>query len=250
MTDKLTLSGRGGMRRSFVAVAQVFALCLAGGLSACSNIPQLAELGEIEMPQFGEIKLLQFGAKDAPSIQRVASGDNVELILHPVAVWDETGAAPPVKVSADGREFMARQRTTSFLEKSFARAGLFWDSRLTHIFMPIVVLGPPVDIRRVEVFAGGNQALLRRANSNFKFAPSQSSLDKDEISSAVFEMKSGTLRAVAAADTARLVIHTNRGILNLGLDVVVGDSPDDYQRNARVLFAQFAEKMTAEKAGE
>lgn len=209
----------------------------AGGLSACGGL----SLDDAKFPKFGA------GGDDAPAIQRNAGGGDVELILNPVPVWDETGVSPSAKVSADGREFLVRPRETGVFEPPFARAGLFWHSRLDNIFMPVVVLGPPAKIRKVEIRAGSSRALLRRAPESFKFTPAQTG--KGKISSAVFELKPKMLRAVSASDTVHLIVSTDRGVLNLGLDVVGGDSPDDYRRNARVLFAQFAEKMAAEQAG-
>ncbi|MGI9297577.1 MAG: hypothetical protein ACR2QC_06740 [Gammaproteobacteria bacterium] len=238
------MSEFGGARRKFSVpgrrFAAFFAIFLAAGaLSACGGLSRLGEAAG-GLPQFGA------DDGDAPAIQRNAKDGDVELILHPIAVWDETGVSPSAKISADGREFMARPRDTGFLERPFARAGLFWHSRLDHIFMPVVVLGPPAEIRKVEIHAGGNRAQLRRAPDSFKFTPAQAG-GSQKISSAVFELKPRTLRAVSAADTARLIVSTNRGVLNLGLDVVGGDSPEDFRRNARILFAQFAEKMAAEK---
>ena len=215
-------------------------LLSAGALSACGSAPQFADF---KVPQFGG------GGGEAPEIQRNAKDGDVELVLHPLSVWDEIGVSDSETIAADGREFLARRRGTSLWEKPFARAGLFWHSRVEHIFMPLVVLGPPAEIRKVEIRAGGSRALLRRAR-NFEFTPARRSSDAGKVSSAVFEMKPETLRAVAASDTARLVVSTDRGILNLGLDVVAGDSADDYRRNARVAFARFAAKIAAEeKAG-
>ena len=220
--------------------ARLVALFLAtGALSAC-DFRDIGNLNINSAPSSGDKKL--------PVIQRNAQDGNVELVLHPVLVWDEDGASPPKTVASKGRKFIVRHRRASFLEKPYARAGLFWHSRLDYIFMPIVVLEAETEIRQVEIRAGANRANLRPAKDDFKFTPARTT-GGGEVSAAVFELKPKTLRAISGAEEVRLIINTNHGVLNLGLDVVSGNSPDDYRRNARTLFADFAAQMAAEQAG-
>lgn len=211
---------------------KIIPFLFAGGLSACGGELPLGELGA------------QFGGGEAPQVQKNEDGENVEMILHPVAVWDEQKTTPSQPVNIDGREVFVRFRKNDFLERPFVRVGLFWHSRKEKVFVPIVVLGPPVKIRAVEVRAGGNFALLRRAE-NFNFTPAQSKWD-GEISSAAFEMKPSMLRAIADEKTAYMRIKTNRGDLHLGLDVA-GGGEAEVRGNARYLFMQFADQMAEVK---
>ena len=213
-------------------------LFLAAALSACGSAPN-----------FSAPDVFAADDENAPSILRAAKGENVELILHPVPVWDEFGASSSaITIESDGGKYAARPRKTGFLEKPYARAGLFWNSRLEYVLLPIVIVGPPADIRGAEIQAGANRAILRRADDNFTFTPARQSGEDGRISSAVFQMKIKTLRAIAAADTAQIVVNTSRGVLKLGLDVAADNSsPSDYRRNARALFAQFSAKIAAEQ---
>ena len=208
-----------------------FAVLFAGVLSSCGGGLPSGGLGA------------QLGGAP-PQIHKNEDGENVELVLNPVPVWDETNAADSKTVEVGGREVFARVRQGNFLERPFAKAGLFWHSRKEEIFVPVVVLGPPVKINGVEVRAGGNFSTLRRAK-NFKFTPAQSKWEK--VSSAAFEMKPSVLRAVAGEKTARMTVKTNRGNLHLGLDVVGEDSEAAVRRSARYMFAQFAGKIAEVK---
>ncbi len=210
-------------RRLFLAVL------LAGVLSSCGGELPLGDLGA------------QFGGGAAPEILQKEDGENVELVLHPVPVWDEHGAANSQTINIDGREIFVRVRDGDFLERPYVRAGLFWHSRKEEIFVPVVVLGPSVEIRKVEVRAGGSYSQLRRAR-NFNFTPAKSKWEK-RISSAAFEMKPAMLRAIAGEKTARLTVKTNRGDLYLGLDVAGGASESEVRGNARYMFARFADKI-------
>ncbi|MGI9306511.1 MAG: hypothetical protein ACR2P5_04320 [Gammaproteobacteria bacterium] len=224
-------------RPRFWAGLVPLAFLLAGALlSSCGG--ELAQLGG----KFGA----GAGAEKAPEIRLRGSGGNMEMILHPVAVWDEKDVAAPHKVEIGGREVFVRLRGGDFWDKPFVRAGLFWNARRENIYLPVAVFGPPVDIRGLEIRAGNSRATLRRAGDEFNYTPA-GSWDSAETSSAAFELKPKMLRAVAAADFAQLIIKTNRGNLHLGLDVVGDDSEESVRRNARYLFALFAEKMAAAK---
>ena len=182
-------------------------------------------------------------------IERRQTQDGVELVLQPVDVWDTQKTVEHMTVFIDGAPFKARQRASGFLEKPYVRAGLFWSSRAEKVFLPVMVTGPKVDIRSVEIRAGGDFARLRLAR-NFTFTPAISPEELKKVSFAAFEMNPGTLRAIANADTARMTINTNRGALHMGLDVVGKRSEEDVSRNARVLFARFAGQMAAQMATE
>lgn len=212
-------------------ISGVGGLLLAALLSACS--------GDIA-------QLTQIGTPAAPPIEQKTNGESTEIILHPVAVWEEANAAASQQVSVDGHVVKVRRRSGDFWDKAFVRAGLFWHSRKNNIFVPVVVLGPPVKIRQVEIRAGNRVSLLRRA-ANFKFTPSGSQLAKDKQSSAAFEMKPEMLAQIVTGETAHMVVRTNRGNLHLGLDVVNGDSPSVVRGNARYLFSRFSEKMAQVK---
>lgn len=202
-------------------------------VSGCGNVPS----GDLNLSQLGS----GLGAEPS-AIQRRQNETDVELILDPVPVWDEVGVSPPKTFSVDGTDVSSRLREKKFLERPFARAGLFWHSRQDHAFLPLVVLGPPVTIKKVEAETQHKKALLRKARG-FQFTPAKTGLD-GKISSAAFEIKLGILEALATAETAHLIVHTNRGIMRLGLDVVVEASDDALRNNARVLFARFAEQMS------
>lgn len=178
------------------------------------------------------------------AIERRQTEGAVELVLQPVDVWDTQKVVSPMTVYVDGAPFKARQRSSGFLEKPYVRAGLFWSSRAEHVFLPVMVMGPTVEINNVEIHTDSNFSQLRKAR-NFSFKPADIK-EADKVSFASFEMRPETLRAVANADIARMTINTSRGALHMGLDVVGGRSEKDVSHNARVLFARFAGQMAAE----
>ncbi len=196
--------------------------------------------------------LSQFGVttvgNDATTIEKREKDGDVELILHPVAVWDERGAAESETINVDGKDIQVRVRKKDIFEKSFVKMGLFWHSRGKNIFVPVSVSGPSVEIRQLEIYAGGNFSVLKRAK-NFNYTPGKSKFNSDKISFAAFEMKPSLLAALVKADTVEAVIKTSRGNLKLGLDVVAGDSISDARINARRLFSVFADKIAANKRG-
>ena len=213
-------------------VVRFFALLPALVLAACTD--EISRLGQIGAPP--------------PAIEQKTDGRDTEIILHPVAVWEERDAGDSRQVSVDGHVAQVRPRSGGFWDKSFVRTGLFWHSRKDNIFVPVVVLGPTAKINQVEMRAGNRTALLRRAD-NFKFTPGGEKSKKGGQSAAAFEMKPEMLAAIVNGDTAHMIIHTNRGNLHLGLDVVKNDSPSAVRENARYLFARFAEKVAQVKRG-
>ena len=56
-------------------------------------------------------------------------------------------------------------------------------------------------------------------------------------------MSINMLSLIASSKTARLSVKTNRGNLNVGLGVVVGDSINNLRGNAKNLIAQFKDMV-------
>ena len=181
--------------------------------------------------------------KTAQEIKRFDGGSgDVELRLDPVDVWEDI-KTEPVKVEIDGRELYVRKRPGGTFESAWVRMGLLWNSKTNYAYVPIVVLGPPVEIREIRVDAGPSFALLKKAE-NFHFKPGSRIFDgKKEKSSAVFIMPISVLSLIASSKTARLSVKTNRGNLNVGLGVVAGDSINNLRGNAKNLIAQFKDMV-------
>ncbi|WOV91921.1 MAG: hypothetical protein R1F54_04650 [Candidatus Zeuxoniibacter abyssi] len=200
-------------------------------LSACGE--QLSGL---------DLSGLSVGKADQEIKQFDGDGGDVELRLDPVDVWDDI-KTEPVKVEIDGRELYVRKRPGGTFEHAWVRMGLFWHSKTDYVYVPIVVLGPPVEIRELRVDAGPSFALLKKAE-NFHFEPGSRIFDgKKEKSSAVFIMSINMLSLIASSKTARLSVKTNRGNLNVGLGVVVGNSINNLRGNAKNLIAQFKDMV-------
>ena len=86
------------------------------------------------------------GAKTA-AIEKRDNGKDVELILHPVPVWDGGGAVSQTVALDGGGDIVVRVRSTGILDRAYVRMGLFWHSRREIIFVPVEVLGPPAKLR-------------------------------------------------------------------------------------------------------
>ena len=208
---------------------QLFLVILfTGVLSACGSGSPFAQLTS---------------GNNTPTIEQTLEGEYSQLILSPIEVWDEQNVTAPELTNVNGYEIFVRRRETHVFEKPYVRAGLFWNSRLPHAFLPIVVLGPKADINGVSVRAGKIYQSLRPAR-NFSFTPTKSKWETQPLSSATFEIEPALLRAIADEKTAQLTIKTNRGTLRVGLDVVSIIDTLGIDNNARVWFAQFMDRMT------
>ena len=150
----------------------------------------------------------------------------MELILHPVPVWDGGGAVSQTVALDGGGDIVVRVRSTSILDRAYVRMGLFWHSRREIIFVPVEVLGPPA---KTAAGADCPRATMSRCCNRrraFILPPAVRALNywaEKKPSTAAFEMTPETLAAIATAARAEAVIETNRGNLAVALDAATGD---------------------------
>ena len=190
------------------------------------------------------------GAKTA-AIEKRDNGKDVELILHPVPVWDGGGAVSQTVALDGGGDIVVRVRSTSILDRAYVRMGLFWHSRREIIFVPVEVLGPPAKLRRVRIVAGDHVAVLQPAQG-FHFAPGRPRvklLGGKKPSTAAFEMTPETLAAIASSARAEAVIETNRGNLAVALDAATGESAAAAAASAKRQFGLFLERRKENLGG-
>ncbi len=200
--------------------------------------------------QFAELNLNVGGGEPDVLIKRFDGENNdVELRLDPVYVWDNINVESE-KVKVDGRELYVRKRPSGgIFERAWVRLGVFWHSKTDYVFIPIVVLGSPVEIRGLLINSGQSRASLKKAD-NIKFKPGSKMFDSDnKKSSAVFKMSLKVFKTITSAKKTQVVIQTNRGNLAVGLDVVTGDSTDDLRTNAKNLIVQFHDMIQDIKKG-
>ena len=167
---------------------------------------------------------------------------HVEVVLDPVKVWDDKNASAPVSVKIGGQNLFMRKYGGDIFDKAWAQMGLFWHSKSKNIVVPIVVFELAVKIHQVEIRTSEQQALLPMAE-DFDFTPGKLRFDSRPMSSAAFVMPPQLLEAIVNEKIAQLIIKTDRGNMHVGLDVVHGDAEADLRRNAKYLFALFADTI-------
>lgn len=169
---------------------------------------------------------------------------NVELILEPVDVWDNGDAGDAETFTVNEQQLSFRVRSAELLDQAWVRLGLFWHSRQDNIQMPLVIVGgPPVTIRRVQIQAGRSRETLQPAK-NFNFTAGKRPLD-DVLHSGAFSITPEMLSAIAEADDVYVTILTSRGVLRVNLAVVTGSSDNQLASSAKYQFADFSRRQQA-----
>ena len=209
----------------------------------------LASCGDGSLSSLQNISGNISGAVKKQAIEQRQNGSEIELVLSPISVWDDSNTAEEsVEVLIDKRPVKIRMRKKDFIEQPYVRIGLLWNSRLDKIYVPVVFFGDGLtDIRRMEIYTDKGFSVLGKADKDVKFNYKNSSLSGGKVFTKVFEMKPHILNSMMDSNTVKIVIKTSRGNLNLGLDIVTDASPQTVEQNARYLFTTFANRMASIK---
>ena len=212
-------------------------LAAAFMLAGCAGLPAMPNLN-LNLPQASQNK--------SGAIERSEKDGAVQLILHPVPVWDDKGASEPVSAKVDGRSVYVRKRRGGAFEQPWVKMGLLWNSSVEEVYIPVVVFGPPVDIRWLEFHReGGGRQKLDKAR-NVSFTPGVNFWERNrKMSSGVFSAPLEVLDDMVSSKVSRVAVNTNRGYLYVDLGALSGDSPSATRQNAKVLFSQFNEMRAA-----
>ncbi len=207
-------------------------VAIAAALSGCGELTSAANFNFAD-PFAG-----------VPKIERAEKDGSVELVLYPVAVWDEKGATEPVRVDVGGENVYLRKAQRSPLARPWVKMGLLWNSRGDGVYVPVVVFGPPADIYGLEFAGEGGREKLEKAR-NVSFEPGGDDFwgGGRRQSSAVFRIGANALESFLASPLSRVVVRTNRGALILDLGALGGDTEAATRANAKVMFSRFVRQM-------
>lgn len=180
-----------------------------------------------------------------PSIRQNSNetGD-VELIIDPINAWDEKGAGQEKLYTVNGKELHFRLKDVSFTDKAWIRVGLFWHSRAKKVMVPVVALGPPVKIKKIQFIIDGSRRISPRKAKDFTYTPNKQLLDKN-VSTNSFEIKLEQLKKIVEAKNVTLILATSRGNLVANLSVVTKDDERSLQKSVKYLFVDFYDQINA-----
>lgn len=215
-----------GQRYIFVGL-----VALAGlGLSACS-VESLST------------NLSDFTNTNSDGVYQISNdAGEVEIILDPIEVWEERGAAPPQSFTVDDKDIEVRLlKSGDWQDKSWVKVGLFWHSKMKKVMMPVVVLGPPVEISRIQLVFGDSRVTPPKAK-NFSFSTGKPLFGSSTASSSSFEVRREHLRKIIKEQNPKLIIETHRGNLLVNLSVTAMDE-NNLNKSLKYLFADFYAKM-------
>ena len=178
---------------------------------------------------------------DELTTSTTAEGDAVQVMLEPVDVWDEEGAAAAAVAEVDGRKIYVRKRGNALFKRTWIRLGLYWNSkRPNDIFVGAVALGPAVEVRALRMEIDGRTVTLKPTR-DFSFIPGKRGVfDGGDKSAGSFIADADWLRdVVQSRSSAKVSLETSRGALTGDLNVVVGDSQSALRKSAKNMFAAF-----------
>lgn len=165
---------------------------------------------------------------------------NTELIVEPLDMWDWNPALRSEQVEVEGEQLYFALRPIGPLDQAWVRGGLFWHSKMDKVMMPIVVLGPPVEMQKMYLEFDGKKQFLSKPK-DFKFTAGKRALDK-HLSSGTFALTPAQLRALVESENIVLGVWTNRGILRVSPHAVPSMDAGEWKKSARYHFAQFYNK--------
>lgn len=166
-----------------------------------------------------------------------------QVMLEPVDVWDDQGAAEAAEAEVDGRKIHVRKRGSALFRQAWVRLGLFWSAkRPNDVFIAAVALGPEVQVRSLRMEIDG-QAVELEPTNDFQFTPGKRGpLDNQDKHSAAFVADLDWLRdVVQSRESVVVALETNRGVLAGDLNVVAGDTQNALRESAKNMFAEFLE---------
>lgn len=172
-----------------------------------------------------------------PVAVAVDAAGKTELILEPVDVWGVDGTTASGTGTIDGKDFAFVHRPADSSEPAWVRLGLFWQSPMQHIIMPVVVLGPPAEIHALYLRTNSGREFLTRAE-NFHFTPAQRTFDRS-LSSAAYTLTPSQLSLLIDHPQIIIGVRTNRGVLHVSPAVVSEMGESAWRNSARYHFALF-----------
>ncbi len=179
-----------------------------------------------------------------PIIQSTDAVGDIEIKMQPVDVWDEKGSGNIKAYNVNEKPYFFRLKDVKITDQAWVRVGLYWQTKLNKVALPIVILGPPVSIKKIQFVLDKNKRITPKKLKTFSFTPVEKLFDKN-LSSDSFEISKNNLKQIVEAKNITLIVSTTRGNLVVNLAVVTSDDEKTLQNSVKYLFTDFYNRMSA-----